>query len=348
MMDARTRNELIYPLQAPAPDGSVVEVAPGVLWVRMPMPMALDHINLYLLRGERGWTLVDTGLNTGTVRELWEQILVEHLDGLPLERLICTHWHYDHAGLAYWFAEHFDLPLHMTLGEYYTMQAYADPLPKPLPPLLQRFYMRMGMTADAIVKLFDVLQPDPFVPPMPRAFERLRSCDEFTVGTRRWRVVIGEGHSPEHACLYDAEAHILLAGDQLLPRITSTVMVVDREPESDPLALWFASLDRLDALAPDTMVLPAHGDVFRGLHARTQQLRDHHNGRLDVLRDFVRDHSACTALAAMRGLFPHIEGPVNEMMALCETIAHINRLLHAGELRRGLDDADVYRYEVAA
>ncbi|HEU0196650.1 MAG TPA: MBL fold metallo-hydrolase [Nevskiaceae bacterium] len=347
-MDARTKDALEYPLAAPPPDATVVEVAPGILWVRMPMPMRLNHINLYLLRGDTGWTLVDTGLNTQRTRDLWEKVLARCLDGLPLEHLICTHWHYDHAGLAYWFTQHWGVPLSMTLGEYYTMQAYASPVSKPLPPSMQTFYQRTGMTAEAVVALFDILQPDPLVPPMPRAFERLRAGEQFTIGRHTWRVVVGEGHSPEHACLYDDEHHLLLAGDQLLPKISSTVMVTDREPHADPLALWLASLDRLDGLAEDTLVLPAHGDVFRGLRRRTEQLREHHAGRLGALQDFVRARPRCTALEATHALFVHLHGPVDEMMGLCETLAHVNRLLHAGILRAELDEADVYRYEVCA
>ena len=93
----RGRASLEYPFAPPAADGSVVEVAPGVLWLRQPMPMSLDHINVYLLRDGDGWTLVDTGLNTQQSRDLWEQIIATRLGGLPLKRLICTHNHYDQS-----------------------------------------------------------------------------------------------------------------------------------------------------------------------------------------------------------------------------------------------------------
>lgn len=339
--------KLVYPLQPPAPDGSVVEVAPGVLWARMPMPMALDHINVYLLRGERGWTLVDTGLDLESTRELWKKIAATQLDGLPVEALVCTHWHHDHAGSAAWLTQHFDIPLYMTHGEYYVLQTFAQPPTATPAPDRQRFYARSGMPAERVQKMFDGVRHGSFTMRAPHAFRRLRGGDELAIGSRRWRIVIGEGHSPEHACLYDAAAHILLAGDQLLPRITSNIMVTDREPEADPLKLWLDSLDRLDQLAADTLVLPSHQEIFRGVHVRTQELREHHGHELDVLRGYVREHGACSAFEAMPVLFPKLHGPFDEIMALGETMAHLSWLCHTGEFARSLDDSGVYRYGLA-
>lgn len=340
---------LDYPLQPPAPDGSLVEVAPGVLWARMPMPMKLDHINVYLLRGERGWTIVDTGLDLETTRTLWQKIAAAKPDGLPLEALICTHWHHDHAGSAAWLTEHFDIPLYMTHGEYYVLQTFAHAPPEQGQSIdRQRFYTRSGMPAERLQAMFNGVRSHAFSMRAPHAFRRLRGGDELTVGTRRWRVVIGEGHSPEHACLYDAEAHLLLAGDQLLPRITSNVMVTDREPEANPLKLWLDSLDRLDALAPDTLVLPSHQEVFHGVQVRTQQLREHHQRALDGVRADVRARGPLSAFEAMQTMFPKLRGPFDEIMALGETTAHLAWLHQAGEFTRTLDASGIYRFGLAS
>ena len=338
---------LVYPLTAPAADGSVVEVAPGVLWARMPMPMALDHINVYLLRGERGWTVVDTGLNADTTRELWEHIAAERLDGLPIDALICTHWHYDHAGLARWFAERFGVPVYMTLGEYYTMRAHAEPAPDPLPPAQLDFYLRAGLGADRVKSLLDAVRGDPFLAPAPSSFHRLRDGDELAIGSRRWRVVVGEGHAPEHACLYDAQAHLLLGGDQLLPRISSNVLVSDIEPEADPLSLWLASLTRLERLAPDTLVLPSHQEAFSGLHLRTRELSEHHHRKLNATRGHLHELDRATAFEVMQKLFPRRRGPIDDLLALGETLAHLSWLVHAGEVLRQLDSDGVYRFAPA-
>ena len=337
---------LDYPYEPPAADGSVVEVAPGILWARMPMPMALDHINVYLLRDEDGWTVVDTGLNTETSRQVWEHIASTRLDGLPIKRLICTHGHYDHAGLAAWIMERFGACLLMTYGEYFMIRGFMGPPPDPLPPIQHAFYQRAGMADEQIHRMFAALRRDPFMPPVPPSYQRLREGDTLRIGSRDWRVVIGEGHSPEHACLYNASDRILIAGDQLLPRITSNVLVSPIEPEANPLQLWLASLDRLDQLAEDTLVLPSHQNVFRGLHARVEELHAHHQQQFDLLCDELQQRGPSTAWEVMLVQFPKRRHPTDDLMALGETIAHLSWLRHAGRIRRILDDDGCYRFHL--
>ena len=348
MTRPHARAVLDYPFEAPATDGSVVEVAPGILWARMPMPMALDHINVYLLRGEDGWTLIDTGLNTDTARARWEHIAATHLDGLPIVRLVCTHMHYDHAGLASWLCERFDIPLHMTHGEYFMMRTLAEPVPDPLPPAQATFYQRSGMPPERVERMWKAIRQDPFRPPQPQSFHRLRGGDELALGGRTWRVVIGEGHSPEHACLYCEAEQILIAGDQLLPRISSNVLVTSIEPEANPLQLWLGSLARLEQLAPGTLVLPSHERVFRGLHARTEELRAHHAHQFVLLRTYLSAHGSCSAFEAMLCMFPRLRSPVDDMLALGESIAHLAWLRYEGVVRRVLDEDGVHRFALTS
>lgn len=345
---------LDYPFEAPAADGeSAVAVAPGILWLRQPMPMALDHINVYLLQDRDAdgacWTLVDTGLNTARSREVWEVIARRHLGGLPIRRLICTHAHYDHAGLAAWIGERFGAAMYMTHGEYFVMRGLmGSPPPEPLPASDRQFYARAGMDDAAIDAMFAALRRDPFLPPVPGSYRRLREGDLLRIGERDWQVVVGEGHSPEHACLYCPAERILISGDQLLPRITSNVLVSSIEPEANPLQLWLASLDRLDRLAAqDTLVLPSHERVFRGLHARVEELRAHHRQQFDLLRGELARCGAATALALMRVQFPRLRHAADELMALGETLAHLSWMRHEGQLRRVLDDDGCYRFSLA-
>ena len=340
-----TPRALAYPFAAPAPDGSVVEVAPGVLWARMPMPIALDHVNVWLLRGDAGWTVVDTGLATQATRECWERIAAEHLGGAPIVSLVCTHFHYDHAGLAAWFDERFGARLHMTRSEYLTMHVLG-PLPDPPPAAMLRFHARAGMPDERAQRVFAALRSDPFMAAAPSHFERLRGGDELVIGPRRWQVLIGEGHSPEHACLYCADEGLLIAGDQLLPRISSNVLVNAIEPEANPLALWFDSLDRLDRCRPDTLVLPSHQEAFRGLHVRVQELRAHHQRQFDALRAFIARQGEASAYEAMLALFPRLKHPADEMLALGETVAHLAWLRESGSLSRRLDETGVQRWSV--
>lgn len=337
---------LQYPFEPPTPDGAVCEVAPGILWARMPMPMALDHINVYLLQDADGWTVVDTGLNIAQGRTLWEQIVANQLGGQPIRRLVCTHGHYDHAGLAAWITERFGVPLLMTYGEYFMIRGFMSPPPDPLPAVQLDFYRRAGMADEQTDRMFAALRRDPFMPPVPASYQRLREGDTLRIGVHDWQVVIGEGHSPEHACLYNASQRILIAGDQLLPRITSNVLVTPIEPEANPLQLWLASLDRLDRLAPDTLVLPSHQNVFRGLHARVQELHAHHQQQFDLLRGELQQRGAATALELMQVQFPKRRHAADDLMALGETIAHLSWLRHEGQIRRVLDDDGCYRFSL--
>lgn len=343
----RAHSSLEYPLVAPLPDGSVVEVAPGILWARMPMPMSLNHINVYLLRDDDGWILVDTGLNIDAVRQLWESIANTHLQGLPVKAVLCTHFHYDHAGLAQWLTERFNVPLYMTHGEYFMMHMASVPPDYPMPTAHQDFFLRAGMPDEITQRMMTAMRTDPFLAPAAVAFRRLRGGDEMHIGARRWRVVIGEGHSPEHACLYCDDDRILIAGDQLLPRISSNVAVSCIEPEANPLLLWLDSLDRLDQLAPDTLVLPSHQRVYRGLRARVQELREHHAREFELLRSFVGSKNYCTAFEAMQCMFPHLRNAVDYMLGLGETIAHLSWLRYRGAIRRVLDDDGVYKFSMA-
>jgi glyoxylase-like metal-dependent hydrolase (beta-lactamase superfamily II) len=312
----------------------------------MPMPMALDHINVYLLEEADGWTLVDTGLNTGTNRAIWEHTVSHRLKGLPLKRLICTHSHYDHAGLAGWIMDRFQIPLLMTHGEYFMLRGFSEPPPDPLPIEEFNFFLRAGMSREQIDRLYSVLRQDTFLPPVPPHYIRIRGGDCLTIGARRWQVLIGEGHSPEHACLYCEEDRILLAGDQLLPRITSNVLVHPVEPEANPLHLWLKSLNRLDGLHPDTLVLPSHQGVFRGLHARVSELHAHHQQQFDLICQALSQQGQQTAFELMTVQFPKRKHPHDDFLALGETIAHLSWLRHQGRIARLTDDTGIHRFNL--
>lgn len=336
---------LRYPFTPPKTDGlSMVEVAPGVQWVRMPMPMSLDHINVYLLRDGAGWAVVDTGLGLDSTYALWERMFSEVLEGQPLTRIICTHCHYDHAGAAAWLQERFGVPLLMTYGEFMMQRMHQAPPPDPLPDAHLAFYAQAGVPSELCNRMFDALRKDPFIGPAPAQYQRIRDGEVLEIGERRWQVVRGEGHSPEHASLYDAEGRVLLAGDQLLPIITSNVMVTPFEPDANPLHRWLLSLERLRELHPETLVLPSHQGVFYGLRERVDEIVAHHQDQLDKLREHLHQCTQATALELVAVLFPRLRGAVDQMMALGETMAHLNYLRHNGQLTRARDADQVDRY----
>lgn len=338
------REALDYPFQPPEQPGTITEVAAGVYWARIPMPMALDHINVYLLDDGDGWYLVDTGLNTDDSRACWHSLAQHCFPGKPLLGVICTHFHYDHAGLASWLMQEFDAPLYMSHGEYFTMRALASSNAKVSEDSQRTFFKRAGMPSDRFDRMVNSHKHDPFVPDFPPSFIRLREDESLNIGSRCWRVVVGEGHSPEHACLYAEDDRILLAGDQVLPGISSNILVSDVEPEADPLRLWLGSLDKLRTLAADTLVLPAHGLVFRGLHTRVDQLHAHHQRQLAVLMEPAHRGEHFTAWEAMSRLFQRELKSIELMLALGETLAHLNYLCQSGQLTRLSDENGLDHY----
>ena len=344
----RPPDRLRYPFEAPTPDGQLVQVAEGVLWARMPMPMALDHINVYLLRDGEGWAVVDTGLGIPSTHALWEKIFGQQLAAQPLTRVICTHFHYDHAGAARWLQEHFGVELWMTAQEFLMLRAEMGPPPDPLPPRHQDFYHRAGTDAALAERMFAAMRKDPFMPRPPLSFQRMRDGDVLRIGERRWQVIVGEGHSPEHACLYDAGGRLLLAGDQLLPRITSNVMVMPQEPNGNPLHHWLASMRRLRELHPDTLVLPSHQQVYVGVRERADEIVAHHEEQLDLIRAHLRQGCGASGMQLMQVLFPKLRGPVDHLMALGETLAHVNLLRAAGEVEGRIDAAGTEILTLAA
>lgn len=344
-------SELSFPFAAaPRPDGELLDVAPGIKWLRMPLPLALDHINLYLLQDDDGWLIVDTGISDATTRALWQQIFAGPLAGQKITGVLCTHYHYDHAGLAGWLADTLRVPLYMSHGEYYTLRTLAPaPQEEGLPWQHLEYFQRCGFPAAALDDIHQVLRmASQLVSPPPAAFRRLRHGEALKIGGRQWQLHLGEGHVAEHMLLHNAQDDILLAGDQLLPRITSNVSVLPTEPEADLMGDWLASLERLARLPNDPLVLPAHELPYRGLQTRIRQLRAHHGRHFDRLRQLCQAreltaYEATLQLFAQRGPL----SPVDRMMALGECLAHLNYLRRRGEIERRLDADGCYRYMLA-
>ncbi|WP_439533934.1 MBL fold metallo-hydrolase [Polymorphobacter sp.] len=339
------RRGLHYPhgRWVPGP-GALFEVAPGVHWLRMPLPMGgLDHINLWALEDGDGWVLVDTGLSDDVTRGLWAQLFEDGLGGRPVRRVIVTHFHPDHIGLAGWLCARWGVPLEMARTEYLLARMLAlDIRPEP-PGEAIDFSVRAGWPDTAI----QALRSQPWgrygkiVSALPAGFRRLRGGEVLSIGGREWRLVTGRGHSPEHLCL--VTDGLMISGDQVLPRITSNVSVYPTEPYADPLGDWLESIEALRAIDPDVLVLPAHNEPFRGLHVRLDQLAADHHDKLAKL------HALCavprTAFESFSTLFRKPIGERDYGIATGEAVAHLHWLEARGRLRRLSDDSGVDRFE---
>ncbi len=333
---------LQYPVPGVPAPGGTVQVAPGVHWVRMPLPFALDHINLWLLEDGDGWTLIDTGFSNETTRALWEQLFAGPMRGRPVSRLIVTHHHPDHAGNAGWIAQRYGLPMWISQAEFLTAHALRDEAAGYSLKDMMAMYVRNGLARSTAAKLFGGRNPfRERVPDFPRSFERLLDADRLAIGGRDWRVIVGYGHAPEHVGLYSESLGVLISGDMLLPRISTNVSVPSAQPHANPLKLFLGSIARCAELPAETLVLPSHGQPFRGLREREAQLQEHHRLRLAELHEACDTPKAAAELLAT--LFRRVLDTHQTFFAMGESMAHLHYLYEAGELRR-MEAEGVLRY----
>jgi glyoxylase-like metal-dependent hydrolase (beta-lactamase superfamily II) len=335
-MSAALPSVLDYPVAAPPAPGEVIEIAPRILWLRMPLPFALDHINLWLLADDDGYTLVDCGYGDVATRALWESHFATTLAAQPIRRIIATHCHPDHVGNAAWLSNRFGAPVAMTHAEFLTAHAIAGQHSGYAMQATLDLFGRHGMAAaelDALEKRGNAYRRG--VPELPESFDRLLDGDTRRAGGTCWRVVEGHGHSPEHASLYSTGLGVLISGDMLLPKISTNISVWAVEPDGDPLARFLDSLSVYEALPADTLVLPSHGLPFRGIPLRVAQLRAHHEARLGELNDAVSaSDSPLSADALVPVLFRRELDLQQRFFAMGEAIAHLNFLWHSAALDR--------------
>lgn len=336
---------LSYPFgrEPPAP-GTTLEVAPGVHWVCMPMPMALRWINLWLLEDGDGWTIIDCGLALEDTRANWRTIFDTMLKGKPVTRVICTHMHPDHMGLAGWITRKFPgAKLWTSRLEYISARMLVADTGRKAPEDGIRFYEQAGWTPEQIEGYKSRFGGFGLVfSQLPDSYRRLSDNQSFDIGGRTWRVITGNGHSPDHVCLWQPELKLFISGDQVLPRITSNVSVFPTEPEADQLSDWIASCQKLLRAVPDdVLVLPAHNEPFTGLHARLDQLIEGHEKSLDRLEKRLRE-SERRAVDVFGALFARKIGDDVIGMATGEAVAHLNCLISRGRARRTLRDGVLY------
>lgn len=332
---------LTYPFGDPPGFGEAVEVAPGVLWMRLSMPIALNHINVYAVEDGDGWAVIDTGLNIPDTRERWNALLAGPLAGRPVTQVICTHMHPDHIGLAGWLCERFGVPLTMTRLEYVTGRMLLADTGQPAPEAGAVHYRAAGWDETQVETYRrEYGQFGRAVSPLPSGYVRMREGDRLPIGGHEWRVVVGEGHSPEHACLWREGDGVVLGGDQILPRISSNVSVWPTEPDADPLGDWLESLERMKTMFPDdVLVLPSHGEPFRGAHTRLEALIRGHMTALKRLEKSLREPKR--AVDVFGALFARPVGDGVRGMATGEALAHLNYLLQHGRVSRTRDAGGV-------
>ncbi len=324
-----------YPHETPPAEGEAISVADGVLWMRLPLPMALDHVNIYALDDGDGWTIIDTGFDSRRSRAIWQKLLAGPLAGKPVTRVIVTHHHPDHVGLAGWFQAEYGAELWTTRTAWlFSRMLTLDVQDRPTPQTLA--FWRSGGMDPAIYEKRANERPFNFadvVAPMPLGFKRIKQGDVIRIGGRDWDVHIGNGHAPEHATFWSGDDNLVLGGDQLLPSISPNIGVYATEPDADPVADWLESCERLTPLArEDHLVLGGHKLPFIGLPTRLRQLIENHHGCLKRLAEHLqtpRVASDCFAPLFKRKIDEGTYG-----LALVEAMAHLNHMLAMGQVTR--------------
>jgi glyoxylase-like metal-dependent hydrolase (beta-lactamase superfamily II) len=336
-------NALSFPFaDVPAP-AQATEVSPGILWIRMPLPFALNHINLWLLRDGDGWTLVDCGFGIDATLALWEQIFATLLNGKKIQRIIVTHYHPDHVGCAGWLQQRWNCEVWMTETEYLSAHAAVADGGGDSINRATELFRRHGLTGERLES--NAVRKNNYkkgVPSLPHSFRRILEGDEISIDGKSWRVIVGRGHAPEHAILYCADNNVMISGDQVLPKISTNVGVWPSQPNGDPLKLFLDSMDKFSDLPADVLILPSHGPVFRGLHERLGQLKQHHDDRLaEVVEACAEPKTAAELLPVLfrRELDAH-----QVVFAMGEAIAHLNYLMYSNRLKRSLDHDEIYRF----
>ncbi len=337
--------DLTYPFETSPAYGTTMEVADGVYWLRMPLPMSLNHINLYLIEGNNGWTIVDTGIRGEETRALWHDIFENCLNGKPVTQVLCTHMHPDHTGQAGFLTDRWRAPLLMSHGEYYQTRVMNTMMRDGGNWQMNEYFERAGISQDFLQKLADMrsnFTPEPEDLPIPNAYIRLSDGDEVLIGGHTWQVITGNGHSPEHVCLYCPKLAVIISGDQILPVITSNVSVSPTEPFGNPLVGWLSSHEKFKRAIPDdVLVLPAHNAPFYGVQARLQELIDHHEDRMLILEENCVEPQIAVDLLPL--LFKReLEGH-SLFMGLGECIAHLHCLMSRKRIERTLKN-DRYYY----
>ena len=338
--------KLVYPFPEPPAHGEATEVADGILWLRLPLPMALDHVNVYALDDGDSWTVVDTGFASRKSRGVWEAAMAGPLGGKPVARVLVTHHHPDHIGLAGWFQADHGAELVTTRTAWlFARMLQLDEQDRPLPETVA-YWRACGMAPDILTQRMNE-RPFNFadmLAPMPLGFTRIREGDTFRAGGRDWDVRIGNGHAPEHATLWSRDGELVIAGDQLLPSISPNIGTYATEPEADPVSEWLEACERLSAFAtPGQLVLPGHKLPFTGLPLRMRQLIENHHGALRRLERHL--DTPATAADCFQPLFLREIRAGEYGLALVEAMAHCLHLWHVGRATREVTDEGAWMWQ---
>ena len=321
---------------APQPIGEVSRVVESVHQLKLPVPFPLEFVASYLIQDQDGWTIIDPGFDYPPAREVWESEAARM--GLDLDsdvtRIIVTHLHPDHIGLARWLEERSGAPVWMLESEIANARHVWNPSRGKED--FVRYMMRHGMdpeTAGATAQTtsLGVRLPEILIPLQPE--------DRIELGGSEARVIHTPGHSDFHFVLHDERRRLLFAGDHLLLEITPNIGLWTYTAPR-PLQRYLDSIKDLRGLDAD-LVFPGHGPLFHDLDGRIDELAFHHEERLSVMHEALQGEPA-TAFEVARRVFPDGLSDHQLRFALAETLAHLEHLVDHG--RAEILDGELVRF----
>ena len=337
-------HNLIFPYDVSPDPGRMLKIAEGVYWVKMNLPFALNHINLWVLEDNNAWTIIDTGIASAEIKSNWRKCFSGDMKSLGVKKVIVTHLHPDHIGLAGWLNKKFSSPLFMSRSDYLMCRMLVSDTGREAPEEGKSLYKSAGFTEDQLDSYTERFGGfGSVISKIPDSYNRLKDFDKITIGNLEWEIVVGSGHCPEHICLYNKELKLFISGDQVLPKITSNVSVFPTEPHSNPLEDWLESCRYIKERVPnDVLVLPSHNEPFRGLHERLDHLISGHEKSLSRLVDFCKEPKRAVDVFSV--LFKRKITRDVLLMATGESIAHLNCLKARGLIISERDEQDVITY----
>lgn len=334
---------LQYPITTIPEAGSYTEVKEGIYWLRLPLPFELSHINVWLLDDGDGWTLIDSGVSMPATRQAWEELYGSELGARPVKRLIVTHHHPDHFGLARWHCDRFGMDLYGSAPAINRATRLLQHSEEASVGLKEEFFRANGVTDPAgIARFISGHTYRRIVSGLPERINIIEPRTEIDIGHRRWKIIISHGHAEGHLSLYCAADNILISGDQVLPTITSNISLFEDDPELDPLQQYLDSMEDFRKLPEDTLVLPSHGKIFRGLHTRIVEIETAHKERSDKVYGFCNEPVSVNGVAAR--LFPKHLDDINSCLAFGETFSHL-RYLEKQQRLKCLSENGLFLYQ---
>ena len=336
--------EISFPIKNVPENNELVQVIKNIFWARMPLPSPLNHVNVYIIEDDLGLTIIDTGLNTQETRLRWKSLLKKYFKDRKLERVIITHHHPDHFGLAGWFKKNYGAEIYCSRTSYLMARMLTLDVQEKMSSEAALFYMRAGMPKDTIEKR-QKIRPMNFsdtVHSIPLGFKRIREDEEIILAGQSWKIVFGHGHAPSHATFWSTKDSIVFVGDQVLPGISPNLGVYPTEPEADTVGDWISSCRKLLRIADNNkLVLPGHKLPFTGLSIRLEQLIRNHKSAIKRIERRL-SKGPLNTVDLFRTIFKREIKEKEYSLALVEAVGHMNHLYAMGQVSRELNADGVY------